>query len=448
MAKLAELSRKFKDISGEISALKDVSDSVKSVISGYDQQKGEKAEETENPIEINTISQLNSWISSVHPGPSHSVGLLMQAQLQALNNIETSILSGMVIDNILVCLHKAIEISREDQEKQIIRESFAALLQSVIFVSEARLQYDIKKNKEAAIQMLSSAGNLVSESVGGAATILVSMTGVGAVAKGAKAVKGAANIAKLSAIMPTINNIISPKILEAGVVSHLLSAKKKQEIIDERMDNHTKMLNNLFKTLGRYREMVGPSIQIHGMLSRYSDQLIEDYIEKQNDEVEKCTRKFSSLIKQLMDEMNNSLRYELQTESINSRAQKIAGFISSMKRDSNSSQENIGYDEVNYLYDFLNERYNSLLTEVAGVNAEIRDIQIQHKSLGIFQQSSKATYAAQLNQLEKKVSKLNVSVADVGEKVRIIESIILPVRKRIEDYSKQLNSIAESYAIC
>lgn len=448
MAKILELSKKIKDISGEMSeTVTNVSGAVKSVISGYISKEDQDVSSGKGQIEINTIGQLSSWIASVHQDSPSSISLLMQAQLQALNNIETSILSGMVIDNILVCLYKSLEIADSNEEKKTIRESFAALLQSVIFVSEARLQHNIRENKEEALQMLSTAGNLISQSVNGAANIMMTMTGAGALMKGVKTAKGAAAALKCSQMVPVINNVFNPKLLELGAISHLLSAKKKQEIIDERVKDHLRMLNNLFKTLDRYSEMVGPSIQIHGMLSRYADQLIEQFVDEQNAGLKKRTARFASQMRQIMDEMNISLHQEFNSENLPRRTQRMVGAIISI-REYGKKTDVWDYDEIIHIYNFLKERYSSILSQIDALKVEISAKRELVGSLGLFQQATKVALVSEINGLERKIEKLDVALSDVDEKTRVIEGMILPVKKRIDEFSSDLHSITEKYAIC
>ena len=430
MAKIADISKKLKDISGGISdKVVDVSNSVKSVISAY----SDKSSSTEDnkPIEIHTIQQLSKWIVSTQPSTNTCVGMLMQAQLQSLNHIETSALSGMVIDNILVCLYKALEVASNDQEKRIIRESFAALLQSVIFVSEARLQHEIKKNREDAIQLLTAAGDLITHSVSSVASILVPMPGIGTAAK----------------MLPIIKNVITPKLLEVGSLSYLLSAKKRQDVLEERVKDHTQMLKNLFKTLDRYSEIVGPSIQIHGILSRYAEQLNDLYISEQNEEVVKCTTRFATQMRKIMDEMQIPLQDELRNRTAAKGVHRLTEFIKSFKNEPKDEGE-LGYDEVIHIYNFLKERYNSLLDQIARINSDIAAKQEQHNSLGIFRGAAKVALATEMNSVSKKAVKLNLSLSNIDEKIRIVENIILPVKKNIEEYSANLNRIVEKYAIC
>lgn len=265
--------------------------------------------------------------------------------------------------------------------------------------------------------------------------------------KGVKTAKGAAAALKCSQMVPVINNVFNPKLLELGAISHLLSAKKKQEIIDERVKDHLRMLNNLFKTLDRYSEMVGPSIQIHGMLSRYADQLIEQFVDEQNAGLKKRTARFASQMRQIMDEMNISLHQEFNSENLPRRTQRMVGAIISI-REYGKKTDVWDYDEIIHMYNFLKERYSSILSQIDALKVEISAKRELVGSLGLFQQATKVALVSEINGLERKIEKLDVALSDVDEKTRVIEGMILPVKKRIDEFSSDLHSITEKYAIC
>lgn len=420
---------KFKGLSGGLTGkIGHISESMVSAINGYVEKISDKNVECRDTLEINNINELQKWINAAQSGATSSVSFALQAQLNALKSVETAVLSGMVIDNILVSLYKALELSDTEKEKVILKDSFASLIQSVIFVSEARLQYDIKKNKEVAIQILSSAGNMISMSASTLAALLVPAPG--------KAMK----------VIPVINNVLKSNLLDVGSISSLLSAKKKQELLEERVRDHNKMLNNLFKTFDRYHDMIGSSIQVHGMLSRYVDQLVEEFIEEQNDEIKLCTSKFSTQMKQFVDEMNISMHYELNSKRPGQKIKNALGFLSTL-RSGGKVQEELGYDEVNHIYLFLRERYTSLMNQISDLNTEINGLQARYDSLGLFKQATKSEISRQIISLQKRISKLNISLIDIDEKNRIIEGIILPVKKRVDEYSSELHRITDKYAI-
>ena len=249
----------LKNLSGISNAINSVTEIIGERKSGESENKtvAENAGDSSVKI-IDTVDKLEEWIVATQTEASKPAALVLQQQMQVLKYVESPAMSGMVIDNIIVCLYKALELAETEVEKEAIRGSVAALLQSVLFMSEARLQYDIKKNKEEAIEMISSAGNLISDSVSAVASMLTPVPG-----------------AKTKAMVPVVKNILSSQAIQGGFFAHLLSAKKKQELIDEKIKEHNTMLENLFTTFDRYFDLIGPSIQIHGVLSRYIKQLTE-----------------------------------------------------------------------------------------------------------------------------------------------------------------------------
>ena len=88
---------------------------------------------------IDTIDKLEEWIAVTQTEASKPAALVLQQQLQVLNYVQSPAMSGMVIDNIIVCLYKSLELAETDADKEAIRGSVASLLQSVLFMAEARL---------------------------------------------------------------------------------------------------------------------------------------------------------------------------------------------------------------------------------------------------------------------------------------------------------------------
>ena len=154
---------------------------------------------------IDTIDKLEEWIAVTQTEASKPAALVLQQQLQVLNYVQSPAMSGMVIDNIIVCLYKSLELAETDADKEAIRGSVASLLQSVLFMAEARLQYDVKNNKEEAVEMISSAGNLISDSVAAVASMLTPVPG-----------------AKTRVMVPVVKNILSSQAIQGGFFAHLL----------------------------------------------------------------------------------------------------------------------------------------------------------------------------------------------------------------------------------
>lgn len=378
---------------------------------------------------IDTIDKLEEWIAVTQTEASKPAALVLQQQLQVLNYVQSPAMSGMVIDNIIVCLYKSLELAETDADKEAIRGSVASLLQSVLFMAEARLQYDVKKNKEEAVEMISSAGNLISDSVAAVASMLTPVPG-----------------AKTRVMVPVVKNILSSQAIQGGFFAHLLSAKKKQEIIDEKIKEHNTMLENLFATFDRYYDLIGPSIQIHGVLSRYIKQLTEQFRETQYKEIESYTTQFTRQINSMMDEVSTSVKASLGNSMYERVAKGVIGAVAAIA-NANKKPETLDFNEIKHLSSTLHSRYDALEDKLNLVQKEIEAKEQGLKDAGIFQRSLKSDLAKKIEQLKKEVSKIEKELIDLKEKRQIVDNIIEPVSHKIEEYSANLSRIAERYAI-
>ena len=378
---------------------------------------------------IDTIDKLEEWIAVTQTEASKPAALVLQQQLQVLNYVQSPAMSGMVIDNIIVCLYKSLELAETDADKEAIRGSVASLLQSVLFMAEARLQYDVKKNKEEAVEMISSAGNLISDSVAAVASMLTPVPG-----------------AKTRVMVPVVKNILSSQAIQGGFFAHLLSAKKKQEIIDEKIKEHNTMLENLFATFDRYYDLIGPSIQIHGVLSRYIKQLTEQFRETQYKEIESYTTQFTRQINSMMDEVSTSVKASLGNSMYERVAKGVIGAVAAIA-NANKKPETLDFNEIKHLTSTLHSRYDALEDKLNLAQKEIEAKEQGLKDAGIFQRSLKSDLAKKIEQLKKEVSKIEKELIDLKEKRQIVDNIIEPVSHKIEEYSANLSRIAERYAI-
>lgn len=378
---------------------------------------------------IDTIDKLEEWIAVTQTEASKPAALVLQQQLQVLNYVQSPAMSGMVIDNIIVCLYKSLELAETDADKEAIRGSVASLLQSVLFMAEARLQYDVKNNKEEAVEMISSAGNLISDSVAAVASMLTPVPG-----------------AKTRVMVPVVKNILSSQAIQGGFFAHLLSAKKKQEIIDEKIKEHNTMLENLFATFDRYYDLIGPSIQIHGVLSRYIKQLTEQFRETQYKEIESYTTQFTRQINSMMDEVSTSVKASLGNSMYERVAKGVIGAVAAIA-NANKKPETLDFNEIKHLSSTLHSRYDALEDKLNLAQKEIEAKEQGLKDAGIFQRSLKSDLAKKIEQLKKEVSKIEKELIDLKEKRQIVDNIIEPVSHKIEEYSANLSRIAERYAI-
>ena len=379
---------------------------------------------------IDSLDKLEEWIAVTQTEASRPAAMVLQQQMQVLRYVESPAMSGMVIDNIIVCLYKALELAETEAEKNAVRDSVAALLQSVLFMSEARLQYDIKKNKEEAIEMILNAGNLISDSVSAVAAILTPVPG-----------------AKTKTIVPVVKNVLSSQAIQSGFLAHLLSAKKKQDMIDERIKEHNVMLENLFATFDRYFDIIGPSIQIHGVLSRYIKQLSEQFMDAQYKGIETYTSQFTKHVASMMDEVSSSVKGSLGNSMYERMAKCVVGVMTAVV-NANKKPERLDFNEIAHIGSTLHSHHDALVEKMDATLKEIAEKEHQLNKAGLFQKSLKAELSNNIKMLRLQLSTIENELIDIKEKRQIVDNIIDPVNKRIEEYCANLHRITEKYAVC
>ena len=420
----------LKNIGGISNAINSVTEVIADRRSGESSKMADVGGDEGHSVKIiDTIDKLEEWIAVTQTEAAKPAALVLQQQLQVLKYVQSPAMSGMVIDNIIVCLYKSLELAETDADKEAIRGSVASLLQSVLFMAEARLQYDVKKNKEEAVEMISSAGNLISDSVAAVASMLTPVPG-----------------AKTKVMVPVVKNILSSQAIQGGFFAHLLSAKKKQEIIDEKIKEHNTMLENLFATFDRYYDLIGPSIQIHGVLSRYIKQLTEQFRETQYKEIESYTTQFTRQVNSMMDEVCTSVKASLGNSMYERVAKGVIGAVAAIA-NANKKPETLDFNEIKHLSSTLHSRYDALEDKLNLAQKEIEAKEQGLKDAGIFQRSLKSDLAKKIEQLKKEVNKIEKELIDLKEKRQIVDNIIEPVSHKIEEYSANLSRIAERYAI-
>ena len=197
MAKLTKLSQAINSISENVAAgVKTVRALAPDKISW-----GSKTDEDdENTIVvINSAKDLTKWIHSMSLSASPSTALLLQSYLQVLNYVSSPATTGMMVDNLIVCLYKSLELTTSEPESKLLRDSFASLLQSVVFIAEARVQYEISNNQDESMNLVLNANNMLAQSVSSTA-MLVSQS---------------ANKAKSkNATIPVVNSVVDSKVLD------------------------------------------------------------------------------------------------------------------------------------------------------------------------------------------------------------------------------------------
>ena len=236
---------------------------------GHDVQQRNDAQESLPTID--SVDTLNGYLNSLQSDASPAVMMALQSQIQVLKYVQSPTMMLMAVDNLMHCLYNALKAAEDKLQVDTLRENFASLLQSFIFVTEARLRYEIDSSRDEAVRLLADAGDMLVSSVRATAMLAVPI---------------AAGV-KMGNAMPRIVNMFASQNAQRSFFGNLIMAKGKKAIIEEKRAEFDKTLNYIFDTLDDYAELVGPSILLHGMLKRYADGLVERYSASQYASVEK-----------------------------------------------------------------------------------------------------------------------------------------------------------------
>ena len=437
---------------------------------------------------IQSEGQMTSWLESVSSQTkSPTIMKVIDAQLQVIKFVKAPSLLGMVLDNMIAALHQTLREASSENEKTEIRETMSLMIHNLIFFSDAQLHYAIDKNKQEAKQLLSSAGDMLAKSVASVATL----------AAGPMAVAGV-----------VIKNIFATEEMQNGFFGRLIGWIVDRSQIEKHIEDFNTSLRNLFDTFDKYAALIGPSIQINGMLHRYESQLVEIY---RNAVYESLYNQFSKEIKEfLIDNQPKNLetykklclliqpliisipqKNEIRRRDNNGLVQEIiSGFVGqegltyvkekflTFDKEKNKAISNFNYkylqeiqQEIEHLEGQFTEQVKQFRDEIRVLDGQAQNetekitaLNAQIASLSFIQISSKKELERQKieldkkleniknhqNALENKTKKAEKELA-LCKKILVKNQYYLTKAKGIEDdltsYATGLSNITAKYAL-
>lgn len=431
------------DVSGALGAVADkVTDSISDTVSGVaerltqrgddaseslEQQVAKQEQKTDTPLQINTLEQMTDWVRQLQNEASGPALQALQSQLQVLRYVESPSMTSMALDNILVALHKSLKEAEEPRQRELLQETFASLLQSFVFMSEARLQHEIESNQKQTIQLLSEAGDFLANSVL-QVTTLVATGGASAV------VKGASTVAR---VMPVVNNVMTATGVQKSFLGRLISAKGKKAEIEARKTNFYKSIEYMFDTLDRYAELIGRSIQIHGMLKRYADQLIDRFSHNEIEAVQK------TISEQEVAELEALTGKVKDKEGF-----LVAGFkmLAEGVKQATQKEEKVTFDKVQGMQRQLQSKVDEATTHIAYYEKEIRERETEIEGLGMLQMGRKKKLREEIDTLRQQIQQAEIDQLNAQNRLHTVEVIVRPVVERVDAYRQRLYQTVEKFA--
>lgn len=206
---------------------------------------------------VSTMEGMKTWLTNLGKDTTPALMQTLQTQLQILKFAQSPSLTGMALDNMVLCLDKATRASADSTEKLNIKEAFASMIQNYFFMYEANIRCAQIQNKQEAAQMLTQAGEMLSE----------------AVTKTAMVVAGN----EVDMAKTVVKNVFESSEVQNGYIKKLFTWIGDKKILAQKETEFYQTIEMLFETFDENSALLGKSILYNGMLSRYRKQLVERY---------------------------------------------------------------------------------------------------------------------------------------------------------------------------
>lgn len=322
---------------------------------------------------ISSIDGMKTWLSNLGQDTTPALMQTLQMQLQVLKQVQSPSMTGMALDNMILCLSKAVNTAQNDTELANIREAFASMIQNYFFMQEANLRCAQLKSKEEGAKLLTQAGELLSD----------------AVTKTASALTGGT----FDMATTVVRNIFESEKIQKGYIKNLFAwiGDKKQLKAKEKEFNDT--LEMLFDTLDLHAALLGPSILIKGMLSRYRKSIIEY---RQNEKLQMYIDRGHKIDSQKLSELSSGIASTTLGLVGPNKLGAVSGVIKSLNSIAglvadkiNSNKTGLDIQAYCTLQDALEVECNKLQGEVTKMEEEITSLKHQYKELGMLQFAEK-----------------------------------------------------------
>lgn len=364
---------------------------------------------------ISTIDGMKQWLNNLGKDITPALMQTLQMQLQVLKHVQSPSMTGMALDNMILCLDKAVKSASSEVELSNIRESFASMIQSYFFMQEANLRCAQLKNKEEGNQLLNRAGEILSE----------------AVTKTAQAL----TMNEIDMTKTIVRNIFDTTEKQQGYLKQLFSWFGNKKVVQSKEKEFYQTLEMLFETFDLHAELLGPSILIKGMLSRYrkalveyrTDEKIQMYIDRGYlIDTQKLADISSGLVSTTSAIVTKRPKNALSGLSI--ALVGVAGLVA----DVINNRKKIGINIKAYctLQDALETDCEHLQKELEIRESELQELKNQLKEIGLLQ-------FAQKKELQEKI------VKKTAEKDAIYNSLML-TRDKISEMKQMF---PDSYAM-
>ena len=322
---------------------------------------------------ISTIDGMKTWLTNLGQDTTPALMQTLQMQLQVLKHVQSPSMTGMALDNMMLCMSKAVNTATNDSELANIREAVASMIQNYFFMQEANLKCAQLKDREEGAKLLTQAGEMLSDAVTKTATALTGST--------------------IDMATTVVRNIFEAEAVQKGYIKNLFAwiGDKKQLKAKEKEFNQT--LEMLFDTCDRHAALLGPSILIKGMLSRYRKAILEYH---QNEKLQMYIDRGHKIDAQKLSDLSSgvvatttAIVTKRPLKALSGLTMALSGAAGLVADKINSNKTGLDIKAYCTLQDALEVECNKLQEELSKMESEITSLKQQYKELGVLQFAEK-----------------------------------------------------------
>ena len=323
---------------------------------------------------ISTIDGMKTWLTNLGQDTTPALMQTLQMQLQVLKQVQSPSMTGMALDNMMLCMSKAVNTATNDSELANIREAVASMIQNYFFMQEANLKCAQLKNKKEGYKLLTQSGEMLSN----------------AVIKTASALTGGT----IDMATTVVRNIFEAEAVQQGYIKNLIAWIGDKKQLKEKEKEFNQTLEMLFDTFDLHATLIGPSILIKGMLSRYRKTILE-YRENEKLQmyIDRGYKIDVTKLSKITSDLQSTATAIVRKSPINalSGITMVLGGVAGLVVDKINSNNKTELDIKAYctLQDALEVECNKLQEELSKMEGEITSLKQQHKELGMLQFAEK-----------------------------------------------------------
>ena len=381
---------------------------------------------------ISTIDGMKTWLTNLGQDTTPALMQTLQMQLQVLKQLQSPSMTGMALDNMILYLSKAVNTAQNDTELANIREAFASMIQNYFFMQEANLRCAQLKDREEGANLLTQAGEMLSDAVTKTATALTGST--------------------IDMATTVVRNIFEAEAVQKGYIKNLFAwiGDKKQLKAKEKEFNQT--LEMLFDTCDRHAALLGPSILIKGMLSRYRKTILEYH---QNEKLQMYIDRGHKIDTQKLSDLSSGITSSTLAIIGPNKLAAVPGVLKSLNSIAglvadkiNSNKTGLDIKAYCTFQDALEIECEKLKNEVDNMEDAVAALKQQYKELGMLQFAEKKEMQLKIDQKTEEKETMYNALKATQEKLTELKQLFpdaYAVKAELDQLEEKLMAIENKF---